>query len=352
MIYKNIFRNKIVIVTGHTGFKGSWLTLWLIKLGAKVIGISKNNFRQQEHFRNYKHKNLRHLKLNIQNSRKLKRLIIRTQPDFVFHLAAQALVKISYEKPEETYLSNSFGTLNLLQSLRNLNKNCVVVLITSDKVYRNFEIKRGYSENDILGGDDPYSASKACAELIINSHIKSYFKNKKVRISIARAGNVLGGGDWSEFRLVPDCIKAWSKGKTISIRNPNSTRPWQYVLDVLNGYLKLAYYLYKSKRFHGQSFNFGPNNRSSKSVIDLVQEIKKNWSDVKWTINKNKKNSQEANLLRLNSRKSKKLLNWQCALSFSETIKMVVDWYKNYKDKNVNINEFLFKQIQEYQKKF
>ena len=161
MIYKNIFKNKKIIVTGHTGFKGSWLTLWLVKLGAKVIGISKNNFKEQELFRSYKNKNLSHLKLNIHNGKKLKKLIIRIKPDFVFHLAAQALVKISYEKPEDTYFSNSVGTLNLLESLRNLNKNCSVVLITSDKVYRNFEIKRGYSENDILGGDDPYSASKA-----------------------------------------------------------------------------------------------------------------------------------------------------------------------------------------------
>lgn len=351
MIYKNVFKNKKIIVTGHTGFKGSWLTLWLVKLGAKVTGISKNNFKEQELFRNYKNKNLSHLKLNIHNVKKLKKIIIRIKPDFVFHLAAQALVKISYEKPEDTYFSNSVGTLNLLESLRNLNKNCSVVLITSDKVYRNFEIKRGYSENDILGGDDPYSASKACAELIINSHIKSYFKNKKVKISVARAGNVIGGGDWSAFRLVPDCMKAWRKNKSISIRNPRSTRPWQHVLDALNGYLKLAFYLNKNKKFHGQCFNFGPNDKSSKTVIDLVREINKNWRNTKWKINKKSQKSKETNLLKLNSRKSKKLLNWQCVLSFSETIKIVVDWYKNHKDKKININDFSFKQIDEYEKK-
>ena len=351
MIYKNTFKNKKIIITGHTGFKGTWLTLWLLKLGAKVIGISKNNFINQELYKKYKNKNLKHIKLNIKNRLRLEKKIISYQPDFVFHLAAQALVKTSFEMPENTYLTNSIGTLNLLESLRKLNKKCTVILITSDKVYKNFEIKRGYTEKDILGGDDPYSASKACAEIIINSHIRSYFKNKKIKIAVGRAGNVIGGGDWSKFRLVPDCMKSWKKNKSILIRNPNSTRPWQHVLDAIGGYLKLAHNLQRNNKLHGQCFNFGPNDKSSKSVIELVREIKKNWKDINWNIDKNQQKIKESSLLKLNSKKSKKFLNWQCTLNFSETIKMVVQWYKNHKEKNEEINNFSFKQIDMYEKK-
>ena len=216
MIYKNTFKNKKIIVTGHTGFKGSWLTLWLLKLGAKVVGISINSYIKQEVYKNYKNKNLKHLKLDITKKNDLIKNIKKEKPDFIFHLAAQALVKISYRDPSETFLTNAIGTLNILESARELKKSCNLILITSDKVYKNFEIRRGYVESDILGGDDPYSASKACAELIIKSYVNSYFtKNKLLKITVARAGNVIGGGDWSKFRLVPDCIRAWKKNKTI-----------------------------------------------------------------------------------------------------------------------------------------
>jgi CDP-glucose 4,6-dehydratase len=350
MIYKNTFKNKKIIVTGHTGFKGSWLTLWLLKLGAKVVGISINNYTKQEVYKNYKNKNLRHLKLDIAKKNELIKKIKKEKPDFIFHLAAQALVKISYRDPSETFLTNAIGTLNILESARELKKSCNLILITSDKVYKNFEIKRGYVETDILGGDDPYSASKACAELIIKSYIKSFFiKNKLIIVTVARAGNVIGGGDWSKFRLVPDCIKAWKKNKTILIRNPNSTRPWQHVLDAIHGYLTLAHYIEK-KNIHGQQFNIGPDNKiSSKKVIELVKEIQKNWNNIKWKIEKIKHKEKESNLLKLNSNKAKKILNWKPCLNFQQSIQMVVDWYKNHDTKNKKIFQISINQINKFE---
>ena len=210
----NIFKNKRVIITGHTGFKGSWLTLWLSMLGANVIGISKNIPTKPSHYKSIGlEKKIKNIKLDICNVKKLSKIIRNNQPDFVFHLAAQSLVKRSYAKPLETYYTNTIGTLNLLESLRQIKRKCFVVLITSDKSYKNLEISRGYRENDILGGKDPYSASKGSAELIIQSYLNSFFSKKKnkVYIGIARAGNVIGGGDWSPNRLIPDCIKSYSK---------------------------------------------------------------------------------------------------------------------------------------------
>ena len=350
MIYKNTFKNKKIIVTGHTGFKGSWLTLWLLKLGAKVVGISINSYIKQEVYKNYKNKNLKHLKLDITKKNDLIKNIKKEKPDFIFHLAAQALVKISYRDPSETFLTNAIGTLNILESARELKKSCNLILITSDKVYKNFEIRRGYVESDILGGDDPYSASKACAELIIKSYVNSYFtKNKLLKITVARAGNVIGGGDWSKFRLVPDCIRAWKKNKTILIRNPNSTRPWQHVLDAIHGYLTLAHYIGK-KNIHGQQFNFGPNNQiSSKKVVQLVKEIKKNWNKIKWKIEKNKNKEKESSLLKLNSNKAKKTLNWKPYLNFHQSIQMVVDWYKNHDIRNKKIFQISIDQINKFE---
>ena len=248
-IYKQ-FKNKTVLVTGHTGFKGSWLTLWLVLLGAKVIGLSINFPSNPSHFNLMKlQKKINHKKIDIRNLKLLKKIFRRYQPDYVFHLAAQSLVKKSYSEPIYTWGTNTMGTLNILESLRELKKNCVAVLITSDKSYKNVEIKRGYKENDILGGGDPYSSSKASAELAIQSYISSFFSSKKTKvlIGIARAGNVIGGGDWSENRLVPDCAKSWSKNKKVLIRNPRSTRPWQHVLEAIWGYLLLASDLKKYK---------------------------------------------------------------------------------------------------------
>ena len=353
MINKSFWKGKRVLITGHTGFKGSWLTSWLVSLGAKVVGLSINIPSNPSHFKAIKLQNkINHKRIDIRNLRLLKKTFKKYQPDYVFHLAAQSLVKRSYSDPIYTWETNTVGTLNVLESLRELRKNCIAVLITSDKSYKNLEIKRGYSENDILGGKDPYSASKASAELAIQSYISSFFPSKKTKvlIGIARAGNVIGGGDWSENRLIPDCVKSWSKNRKVLIRNPQSTRPWQHVLEATWGYLLLASNLKKNKKFHGEAFNFGPNYRNYK-VIFLLQIIKKFWKKISWKVaRKNKKNFYESNMLKLNSNKAKTQLKWKCILSFKETIAMTVDWYKSYYSKPKKVYETSFNQIKEYEK--
>jgi len=288
------FKNKKVLITGHTGFKGSWLTSWLVMLGAKVTGLSINIPTTPSHFKAIKLKNkINHKKVDIRNLKLLKKTFKKYQPDYVFHLAAQSLVKKSYYDPIYTWETNTIGTLNVLESLREIKKNCIAVLITSDKSYKNLEIKRGYKENDILGGKDPYSASKASAELAIQSHISSFFplKKTKVLVGIARAGNVIGGGDWSENRLIPDCVKSWSKNKRVLIRNSQSTRPWQHILEAVRGYLLLALTLKKNKKLHGEAFNFGPENTKNYSVIFLIKLMKKYWKEISWKMPNKKKKS-------------------------------------------------------------
>ena len=330
-IYKNYFKNKKIIVTGHTGFKGSWLTLCLNLLGAKVLGISKDYPTSPSHFKDLNiKKNIQNKIFDITNLKKTKKIFKEFQPDYVFHLAAQAIVSKSFRDPISTFNTNTIGTLNVLESLREVKK-CKAVIITSDKSYKNLEIKRGYSENDIIGGNDPYSGSKGAAELIINSYIKSFFINKKrIKIAIARAGNVIGGGDWSTDRIIPDCVKSWYKNKKITIRSPKSTRPWQHVLDAIRGYLILAIKL-DDKKINGEAFNFGPDNKQNKNVLDLVKEIKKNWQGVDWKIKKNTKlKNKESNLLKLNSNKAKKILKWYPVLNFENSIKFTANWYKQY----------------------
>jgi len=349
----SLFKNKTVLVTGHTGFKGSWLTSWLVLLGAKVIGLSIDVPTNPSFFKatGLKYK-IKHKKVDIRNLENLKANFKKYKPDYVFHLAAQALVKKSYLNPIYTWTSNTIGTLNVLESLRYVNKKCIAVIITSDKSYKNLEIKRGYKENDILGGKDPYSASKASAELVIQSYISSFFplKKTKVLIGIARAGNVIGGGDWSENRLIPDCVKAWSKNKKVLIRNPNSTRPWQHVLEAIWGYLLLAAKLKKNKKFHGEAFNFGPNYSANHNVISLVKLIKKHWKNTSWVVVKEKKKKfYESNLLKLNSNKAKINLKWNCVLSFNETISMVASWYRDYYSKSKNMYSISLNQIKQYQ---
>ncbi len=352
--FRKQFKNKKVLVTGHTGFKGSWLTSWLVLSGAKVVGLSIDIPSNPSHFKAINLQNkISHKRVDIRNLKLVKKIFKKYQPDYVFHLAAQALVKKSYLNPTYTWETNSNGTLNVLESLREIRKNCVAVLITSDKSYKNLEIQRGYKENDILGGKDPYSASKASAELIIQSYINSFFplKKTKVFIGIARAGNVIGGGDWSEDRLIPDCVKSWSKNKKVIIRNPKSTRPWQHVLESVGGYLLLASSLKKNKKHHGEAFNFGPSFGTNYNVIFLVKKMKKFWKKVSWKIEKKGKASFfESNLLKLNCNKAKNILKWRCILTLTETISLVANWYKKYYTNPKKIEETTFNQIIEYEK--
>lgn len=346
MILKKTFKNKKVLITGHTGLKGSWLSLWLNQMDAKVYGIS-NNFRIKEtNFKNFKmKKNVKNYDIDIRNFKKLKKTINQIKPNFIFHFAAQSLVGDSYKKPIYNFETNFNGTLNLLEILRLAKFKCASVLITSDKSYRNFEIKRGYVEDDILGGDDPYSASKASAEFVINSYFKCFLHQKKnLRLAVCRAGNVIGGGDWSTNRLIPDIMRSIYKNKKLKLRNQYSTRPWQHVLDVLNGYLILASKLNKNEKFNGQVFNFGPPLRSNYKVLDVVYEIKKNWHILKWE--SSKKKFHESNLLKLNSNKSLRLLNWKNKLKFKEVIKLVTNWYKCLYEKkdiyNFSVNQIKY----------
>ncbi len=350
--FKNYFKGKKIIVTGHTGFKGSWLALWLNMLGAKVMGISNNVPTDPSHFVESKLKNkIINNKTDIRNLKRLIKVFKKFKPDFIFHLAAQSLVKRSYLDPITTWQTNTIGTLNILHSIKNLDNPCVAVIITSDKSYANKELNRGYKETDVLGGKDPYSASKASAELVIRSYIDSFFLNqKKKKIGVARAGNVIGGGDWSEDRLVPDCIKSWSKSKVVRIRNPRATRPWQHVLEALNGYLTLAIKLKKDDKFNGEAFNFGPNSSVEKTVENLLKEMKKFWGNIEYK-KYNKKSFFESKLLRLNSNKAKKKLKWRPILNFRDTIEMTAMWYKNYYQKKGKKNFFSENQIKEYEKK-
>ena len=345
-----IFRNKKIIVTGHTGFKGSWLVAFLSTYGCRIYGLSKDLPSNPSHYSLLNlTKKIKNYKVDITDQKKIKKIIHKIQPDFVFHLAAQSLVKTSYNHPMLTFNSNSIGTLNILESLRYLKKKCSVILITSDKSYKNLEIKRGYKETDLLGGEDPYSASKACAELIIQSYIKSYFKNKKILVSVGRAGNVIGGGDWSKDRLIPDCFRSWSKKKITVIRNPNSTRPWQHVIEVVYGYMVLAKTLYNNPKLHGEVFNFGPSYKKNYKVEEILTFFKSIWSTCKWRVNTKDADQKESVLLKLNSTKANQILKWKTLLSFKETLIYTLNWYKEYylnKSKIITID-----QINSYKKK-
>jgi len=323
-------------------------------LGAKVVCISNNIPSNPSHFESLNLKNkIINKKIDIRNLELLEKVFVKYKPDYVFHLAGQSIVKKSFTDPIYTWQTNTIGTLNILESLRKLKKKCFVVLITSDKSYKNVEIKRSYKENDILGGHDPYSASKAGAELAIQSHIKSFFPiNKtKVFISVARAGNVIGGGDWSNYRLIPDCIKSWIKNKNVVLRNPKSTRPWQHVLEAVWGYLLLAANLKKNNKLHGEVFNFGPVIKNNYSVLQVVKIMKKSWKKVSWKIIDPKNNNfYESSLLKLNSNKAKKKIKWKCILTFYETMEMVVNWYKNFDTNPKTINKITFNQIKKYEK--
>ena len=346
-----IFKNARVIVTGHTGFKGSWLTAWLNELDSKVMGISLNPHTSPSHFKVSKiGKNIKDIRLDIRNKKRLEKKIINFKPNFIFHLAAQAIVGESYKNPYLTWDTNVFGTLNILESARKLKNKCSVVIITSDKCYFNREVHYGYKETDTLGGKDPYSGSKASAEILIQSHINSFFKdNSKVRIATARAGNVIGGGDWAKNRIIPDCVRSWSKNNKAILRNPKSTRPWQHVLEAVGGYLCLAVNLAQNKKIHGESFNFGPNLSKEYSVLEIVKKMSKYWKNVTWQkINKKQKFFFESELLRLNCKKAKKILRWNSILKIEELMSMVADWYRNYYVNKKNAPELTKKQINKY----
>lgn len=348
-LFKN-FKNKKVLVTGHTGFKGFWLSLWLKKLGSDVYGLSLNNHNNSSKNILKHYESINNYYFDIANIKKTKDLIRKIKPDYVFHLAAQALVVNSFKDPINTWLTNVFGTQSVLESANVLKKNCVCVFITSDKCYENLEWIWGYKEDDRLGGSDPYSSSKAACELLIKSYYKSFFNNQsnKIRIASARAGNVIGGNDWSKYRLIPDVVRSWSKNKNVNIRNPKSTRPWQHVLEPISGYLVLASKLKNKKLLNGEAYNFGPSTVENYDVEYIIKKCSKLWDKKKWNISK--KLVDESGLLKLNSDKAFKHLNWRSKLNINQTLNLTIDWYKHYYNNPNDIIEFSNKQIEFYEK--
>lgn len=347
------FRGKTVLVTGHTGFKGSWLSIWLSYLGANVVGASIDIVGRPSNFEASAVANIvQDKRIDITDAHAVRQLVEEVQPDFVFHLAAQALVRPSYESPAETMLVNAIGSANVLDALRTSDKKVVAIMITSDKAYDNVEWVWGYRETDPLGGADPYSASKGMAELAIRSYVESFFnlKDSKVRVGIARAGNVIGGGDWALDRLVPDSMRAWSVGKTVDIRSPLATRPWQHVLEPLSGYLVLAAKLANNARFHSEAYNFGPMADQNFPVSDLINEMSKYWDKVRWRDTSQKKsNMHEAGLLKLNCDKANLELNWTSTMNFEETLSMTVKWYQRfYENIDGSMGDFTISQIEEF----
>ena len=356
MFNNHLFINKKILITGCTGFKGSWLSIWLNLLGAKLYGLA---LEPPTNPSLYEKANLEKIIENnfidIRNSEKVSNLIRRINPDYIFHLAAQPLVKNSYIKPIETWETNVLGTVNILDSLRFLEKKCIGVIITSDKCYENQEWEWGYRETDILGGSDPYSASKGSAELAFKSYFKSFFSNSlspNIRIASARAGNVIGGGDWAENRIVPDCIKSWIKEIHVEIKSPNSTRPFQHVLEPLSGYISLAEKLNTLNEINGESFNFGPLSSSNYRVIDVVKALSRNWENAKWELSIKKNNFNESKLLKLNCDKALSLLRWEPTLDFETTMRLTGDWYYDfYNKKDFNVLENCRNQIKGFSSK-
>jgi CDP-glucose 4,6-dehydratase len=354
MIFNNIYKNKKVLITGHTGFKGTWLTLWLHKLGARIYGISKDIPTSPSFFESLNiTDDISDYRMDITNFQYLYKTVEDIKPDFIFHLAAQAIVSESYKNPLETIHTNTIGTSNVLESLRLLNFPCTAVIITSDKCYHNVEWVWGYKETDRIGGKDIYSGSKAAAEILFQSYFYSFFNSpsSNIKTATARAGNVIGGGDWAANRIVPDCIRAWTKNCPVEIRNPGSTRPWQHVLEPLSGYLLLGQMLFENSKFSGENYNFGPSSSSSYSVEKLIADLSQFWKFITFAEAfhfKENNDFHEAGLLKLNCDKVFNHLKWLPTLDYNQTVEFTGQWYNEfYKDKS-RINEFSMTQIVNY----
>ena len=353
-MFSNIYKDKKVLITGHTGFKGSWLTTWLLNLGAKIIGISKDIPTTPAMFQVLElEKKIHHNLIDIRNFDALNKIIKQEKPDFIFHLAAQAIVSTSYIEPLETMSSNVIGTAHILEALRLSNHQCTTIMITSDKAYDNIEQIWGYKENDAMGGRDIYSGSKGAAELVIKSYYHSFFKldQSNVRLAIARAGNVIGGGDWAKDRIIVDAMIAWSKGNKVEIRSPKATRPWQHVLEPLSGYLSLGQQLNAEISLNGEGFNFGPRAEQNRTVQELLVESSKYWNfdhDDVFSITGDIP-FHEAELLKLNCDKALSYLKWQANLEYKDTIKFTSEWYYNFYNNDKDILDKTISQIREYE---
>jgi CDP-glucose 4,6-dehydratase len=352
-INPTFWQGREVLVTGHTGFKGGWLSLWLQLLGAKVVGLSidppttPSLYKQAKIF-----DGMLSLHEDIRNGYAIKQIFKQYKPEIVFHLAAQPLVKYSYREPLETYETNVMGTLKILEGIRSIDTVRSAIMITTDKCYENNEWKWGYRENDKMGGHDPYSSSKAATEILISSYRKSFFPpneydQHRTSIASARAGNVIGGGDWANDRLIPDTIRAFQNRKKVNIRNPNSIRPWQHVIGLLTGYMILAERMTKYGSEFSQAWNFGPQDQDTRKVEWVVRKFSEYWGEgSSWAVDNNE-HPHEANFLKLDCSKSHLQLDWWPKWNLSHSLKKVVEWHKAA-EKNEDMRKICINQINEY----
>lgn len=349
---QSFWKGKKVLITGHTGFKGSWLSIWLNKLGAEVIGYGLDPYTERDNYVMCSlSEKITDIRGDIRDAVHLQRVFNEYQPEIVFHMAAQPLVRRSYEEPALTYETNVMGTIHVLECIRNIESVRTAIMITTDKCYENKETMTAYKETDAFGGYDPYSASKACDEIIISSYRNSFmnpkdFEEHHKAIASVRAGNVVGGGDWAADRIIPDCIRAIEANENIKIRSPKAIRPWQFVLEPLYGYLLLAEKLHQNPTVYCEGWNFGPASELVVDVWTIAQQITKSYKGVQAEDCSKDKNPHEAGLLLLDSSKAKERLGWSTKLSIEQTIQMTMDWYKNYKEKDMY--QFCVKQIEEY----
>ncbi|OIN56371.1 CDP-glucose 4,6-dehydratase [Arsenicibacter rosenii] len=335
--FTQLYRGKRIFLTGHTGFKGAWLMKILAMMGAEVKGYSLAPVKPLNLYELVGGDSVcESVIADIRDSARLQKELINFQPDFVFHLAAQPLVRFSYQQPLETFETNAIGTANLLNSIRLLNKPCVIVAITTDKVYSNNEWIYPYRESDRLGGFDPYSASKACAELIIDSFRNSFYNvadyaTHNKAIAVARAGNVIGGGDWSVDRLIPDIVQALNSKETVHIRNPKAIRPWQHVIEPLFGYLELGYKLWTDPIKYSKAFNFGPFTSDALSVVNVVEHCIAVWGEGNYQVHSDSKHPHEAGILKLDISQALNELDWRPILTPEKAIELTIDWYKQFR---------------------
>lgn len=342
-LFDNFFKGKRVLVTGHTGFKGSWLSIWLHELGAEVVGVSQEPFTNRDNFvlSGIGHKIMADLRANICDGQKMKEIFQKYQPEIVFHLAAQPLVRYSYEQPVETYEANVMGTIHVMEAIRSTDSVKVGVMITTDKCYDNKEQMRGYKEDDPFGGYDPYSSSKGACEIAIQSWRRSFFNpedyGKKHHVSLAsvRAGNVIGGGDWALDRIIPDCIKALEQDKVIDIRSPKAIRPWEHVLEPLSGYMLLAKKQWEHPTEFCEGWNFGPESESVSTVWEVATELIKNYGKGELKDSSDSNAVHEAKLLMLDITKAKTKLGWKPRMNMQQCMELVADWYKRYQAEDV-----------------
>lgn len=351
----SFYAGKPVLITGHTGFKGSWLSTWLPELGAKVIGYALAPPTEPNMFEALRlEKKLVHFLGDVRDAKRLEFVFDQYKPQIVFHMAAQPIVRRSYREPQTTFETNVMGTVNLLETVRRTECAKIVIVVTSDKCYENREQNLGYKETDQLGGRDPYSSSKACAELVVAAYRSSFFESSSdspvVAIASARAGNVVGGGDWGEDRLVPDCIRALNVGKEILIRNPASVRPWQHVLEPLSGYLLLGAKLHENRARFATAWNFGPSGNDNSTVEEIVKKVIAYWGSGTYNAKPAGKEPKEASLLRLDCGKAHEILGWQPTYSTDEALRETVAWYKKFYqgEDPLKLYNYTVKQIAKY----